>query len=139
MVLDLFFYGFSCISMVCIMQNPKIPDIFWISGNIKQKRANFCRKWPPRLKMAETDISRFALFLEILRSSKVEIWPSYREKWLKKYVQIRFLKFHFFGSKITHLSQKTVKMSQNHYFLAQMSDFRPEKVKFQKSDLYIFF
>ena len=50
--------------------------------------------------MAETAILRFALFLEILRSSKLEIWPSYREKWLKKYVQIRFLKFWFFGSKM---------------------------------------
>ena len=79
MVLDLVFDGFSCIFMVYIIQNP-IPVILWILENIRQKRANFCRKWPPSLKMAETDISRFALFLEILRSSKVEIWPSYREK-----------------------------------------------------------
>ena len=80
MVLDLVFDGFSCISMVCTVQNPKILGIFKIMGNIKQKQADFCRKWVPRLQMAETAILRFALFLEILRSSKLEIWPSYREK-----------------------------------------------------------
>ena len=51
MVLDLVFDGFSCISIVCIMQNPETPGILWISGNIKQKQANFCQKWVPKLKM----------------------------------------------------------------------------------------
>ena len=52
MVLDLVFDGFSCISMVCFIQNPKIPGSYPISGNIKQKWANFCQKWVPRLKIA---------------------------------------------------------------------------------------
>ena len=52
MVLDLFFDGFSCFSMVYIMQNPKIFDILRIFENIGQKRANFCQKWVPKLKIA---------------------------------------------------------------------------------------
>ena len=52
MVLDLVFDGFSCISIVYIMQNPKLPDIFRIFENIRQKRANFCRKWVLKLKIA---------------------------------------------------------------------------------------
>ena len=46
------FYGFSCISMVCIIQTPKIPGTYPISGNIKQNEANFHQKWVPKLKIA---------------------------------------------------------------------------------------
>ena len=49
MVLDLVFDGFSCISMVCIIRNLKIPGSYPISGHIKQKRISFCQKWVPRL------------------------------------------------------------------------------------------
>ena len=49
MVLDLVLDGFSCISMVCIIQNLKIRGGYPILGNIKQKRVNLCRKWVPRL------------------------------------------------------------------------------------------
>ena len=49
MVLDLIFDGFSCIAMVCIMQNHKKLGTWTILGNIEQKRANFCRKWVPRI------------------------------------------------------------------------------------------
>ena len=52
MVLDLVFDGFSCISMVCTMQNPKICGIFRILGNIKQKWPNFYQKWVLGLKIA---------------------------------------------------------------------------------------
>ena len=47
MVLDLVFDGFSCISIVCIIQNPKIPGSYSILGNIKQKQANFFLKMGP--------------------------------------------------------------------------------------------
>ena len=49
MVLDLVLDVFSCISMVCILQNLEIPDGYSILGNIKQKRVNLYQKWVPRL------------------------------------------------------------------------------------------
>ena len=52
MVLDLVFDGFPCISMVYIIQNLKIPDMYRIFENVRQKRAKFCRKWVPKLKIA---------------------------------------------------------------------------------------
>ena len=52
MVLEQIFYGFSCISMVSIIQNPKIPVTYPILGNIKQNEANFHQKWVPKLKIA---------------------------------------------------------------------------------------
>ena len=51
MFLDLVFYGFSCISMVYIIQNPKILDILRIFENIWQKWVNFCQKWVPKLEI----------------------------------------------------------------------------------------
>ena len=39
MVLHLVFDGFSCISIVYIVQNLKIPDMYRIFENIRQKRA----------------------------------------------------------------------------------------------------
>ena len=62
MVLDLVFDGFSCISMVYIIQNPKIPDILGISGNITRKWANFCQKWVPKLKIAISQKHVFAIY-----------------------------------------------------------------------------
>ena len=64
MVLDLIFDGFSCIYMVYIIQNAKIPDILGIFGNITWKRANFCQKWVPKLKIA---ISQNHIFVNNLR------------------------------------------------------------------------
>ena len=46
MVSDLVFGGFSCISMVCIIQNPKIPRGYPILGNIRQKLGRFCLIFP---------------------------------------------------------------------------------------------
>ena len=47
MVLGLGFDGFSCITMVYIIQNPKIHDILGIFGDITRKRANFLQKIGP--------------------------------------------------------------------------------------------
>ena len=49
MVLDLVFDGFLCISMVCIIQNPKIPGSYPISGNIKQTRQFLSKMGPETL------------------------------------------------------------------------------------------
>ena len=76
--------------------------------------------------MAEINISRFALYLEILKSSEHEIWPSYREKQLKKYVQIRFFKFQFMWPEIPQWWQK------NGFWpiSAKTSHFSPEAANF---------
>ena len=46
--LEQVFDGFSCISMVCIIQNPKILDAYPILGKIKQNEANFHKKMGPK-------------------------------------------------------------------------------------------
>ena len=86
MVLDLVFDSFSCIFMVCIIQNPKIPGGYPILGNIKQKQANFCRKWVPRLKIAISDISRFLIEVknEMTYIGQAVHRPNCSTKWFKK-------------------------------------------------------
>ena len=98
MVLDLVFDNFSCISMVCIIQNPKIPGGYPISGNIRQKLANFCKR-VPRTKTAISDISRFWIEVKNKMTLKPENWPSYSTKWSKKFLGFRFLNFHFCSQK----------------------------------------
>ena len=86
--------------------------------------------------MAETNISRFALFLEILKSSEHEIWPSYREKQLKKYVQIRFFKFQFIRPEIPHWWQKIrilANFSQNGPFFTRSGQFLTLNVQIRKT------
>ena len=78
MVLDLVFDGFSCISMVCNMQNHKVCEIFRILRNIEEKQANFCQKWVPELKNAKTGISRLLDLLLLGMSYGAEIWTRYR-------------------------------------------------------------
>ena len=79
MVLDLVFDGFSCISMVYIIQNLKMPDIFRIFENIGQKSANFCQKWVPKLKIPISQKHIFDYNLRKKHGKKAEILPSYGE------------------------------------------------------------
>ena len=49
MVLDFIFDGFSCISMVCIIRNLKIPGGYPTLGNIKRiyrEKGDFCNTRP---------------------------------------------------------------------------------------------
>ena len=82
--------------------------------------------------MAETDILHFTLFLEILRPSKLEIGPSYREIWLKKYVQIRFSKILFFGSKMCCSCWNFVIFGHFWSFFSNYNVFLTQKIKFSK-------
>ena len=81
MVLDLVFDGFSCISMVYIIQNLKIPNMYSIFENIGQKRAKFCRKWVPKLKISKTE------------ARKLKFGQVIGKKWLEKNVAITFFIF----------------------------------------------
>ena len=132
MVLDLVFDGFSCISMVYIIQNPKIPDILGIFGNITWKRAIFCQKWVPKLKIA---ISQKHIFVNNLRKKharKLKFGKVMEKKWLKKLVQFRFLNFDLILKKMDYVGFKIDSE-------AYITHFFQNGTKTKKSELYKFF